>query len=59
LGDKPSALRVLKQSLENGFFSYPYFATDPLLDNLRNEIEFSRLMNVARQRHETFKAAFF
>jgi len=59
LGDKPSALRVLKQSIENGFFSYPYFATDPLLDNLRNEIEFSRLMNVARQRHEAFKAAFF
>ena len=59
LGDKPSALRVLKQSIENGFFPYPYFATDPLLDNLRNEIEFSRLMNVARQRHEAFKAAFF
>lgn len=59
LGDKSSALRVLKQSIENGFFPYPYFATDPLLDRLRNENEFSRLMSAARQRHELFKAAFF
>ncbi len=59
LRDKSSALRVLKQSIENGFFPYPYFATDPLLDRLRNENEFARLMSVARQRHEAFKAAFF
>ena len=59
LGDKSSALRVLKQSIENGFFPYPYFAADPLLDGLRNENEFSQLMRVARQRHEAFKAAFF
>jgi DNA-binding winged helix-turn-helix (wHTH) protein/TolB-like protein len=59
LGDKSSALRVLKQSIENGFFPYPYFAADPLLDGLRNENEFSHLMSVARQRHEAFKAAFF
>ncbi len=59
LGEKSSALRVLKQSIENGFFPYPYFATDPLLDRLRNENEFARLMSAARQRHEAFKAAFF
>ena len=59
LGDKSSALRVLKQSIEHGFFPHPYFAKDPLLDRLRNENEFSRLMSAARQRHEAFKAAFF
>ncbi|MBZ5552789.1 MAG: winged helix-turn-helix domain-containing protein [Acidobacteriia bacterium] len=59
LGDKPSALRVLKQSIENGFFPYPYFAADPLLDPLRNENEFSELMSVARRRHDAFKATFF
>lgn len=59
LGDKSSALRVLRQSVENGFFPYPYLVTDPLLDRLRNEKEFSRLMSVARRRHEAFKAAFF
>ena len=58
IGDKASALRVLRHSIENGFFPYPYFATDPLLDSLRNEGEFSRLMDAARQRHEAFKRRF-
>jgi DNA-binding winged helix-turn-helix (wHTH) protein/TolB-like protein len=59
LGDKASALRVLKHSIESGFFSYPYFLTDPLLNNLRKEPEFSELMTTARQRHEAFANAFF
>ena len=59
VGDKTSALRVLRHSIGNGFFPYPYFATDPLLDSLRNEVEFTRLMGKARDRHERFKARFF
>lgn len=59
LGDEASALRVLRYSIENGFFSYPYFMTDPLLDSLRNEAEFTRLMKVAHQRHDAFKSMFF
>lgn len=59
IGDKTSALRVLRRSIENGFFPYPYFATDPLLDPLRSESEFSQLMNSAHQRHERFKTTFF
>jgi DNA-binding winged helix-turn-helix (wHTH) protein/TolB-like protein len=59
LGDEVSALRVLRYSIENGFFSYPYFATDPLLQSLRNEAEFTRLMEVARERHLAFKSLFF
>jgi DNA-binding winged helix-turn-helix (wHTH) protein/TolB-like protein/Tfp pilus assembly protein PilF len=58
LGDKPSALRVLARSIGNGFFSYPYMASDPLLDALRNEPEFGRLMTSARERHERFKRSF-
>jgi tetratricopeptide (TPR) repeat protein len=59
LGDEASALRVLRYSLENGFFSYPYFATDPLLGSLRNQAEFIRLMELALQRHMAFKRQFF
>jgi DNA-binding winged helix-turn-helix (wHTH) protein/TolB-like protein len=59
LGDEASALRVLRYSIENGFFSYPYFMTDPLLDSLRNEAEFTRLMKVAHERHDAFKSMFF
>jgi tetratricopeptide (TPR) repeat protein len=58
LGDKPAALRVLRHSIETGFFSYPYFLTDPLLVSLRNENEFRLAMNIARRRHEQFVRAF-
>ena len=59
IGDKASALRFLKQSIDDGFFPYPYFATDPLIDDLRSERAFTQLMSVARQRHERFKSLFF
>ena len=59
LGEKAPALRVLRQSIENGFFSYPYLAADPLLDPLRAEPEFNRLLALARQRHEAFKKLLF
>ena len=59
LGDKASALRVFKRSIDSGFFPYPYLLTDPLLDNLRNEPEFNQLMESARKRHQAFVAAFF
>jgi DNA-binding winged helix-turn-helix (wHTH) protein/TolB-like protein/Tfp pilus assembly protein PilF len=58
-GDKASALRTLRLSIENGFFCYPYFTTDPLLDGLRNEPEFTNLLNMAHLRHEAFKNSFF
>jgi len=59
IGDKTSALRVLRDAIENGFFPYPYFVTDPLLDPLRGEAEFPKLMDAARRRHEAFKTTFF
>jgi len=59
LGDRQSALRMLKHSIDNGFFPYPYFMSDPFLNNVRSESQFSELMESARQRHETFKKSFF
>jgi hypothetical protein len=59
LGDKNSALRLLQQSIRNGFFAYPYFISDPLLESLRDEAEFKRLMTEAQQRHDAFRKAFF
>lgn len=55
LGEKEAALRLLRRSIEGGFFCYPYFVSDPLLVNLRAEPEFNRLLETAKQRHEAFK----
>jgi len=59
LGDKASALRVLSRSVENGFFPYPYLVTDPLLDAIRSDLEFAKIMSIALRRHEAFKSRFF
>jgi len=59
LGDKVAALHMLRLSIGGGFFCYPYFVRDPLLQNLRNEPEFKTLMDQARQRHDQFKASLF
>jgi DNA-binding winged helix-turn-helix (wHTH) protein/TolB-like protein len=59
LGDQISAIRVLRMSVESGFFSYPYLSKDPLLNDLHGKPEFDRILNIARQRHEEFKSSFF
>ena len=57
-GDKSSALRVLRRSVEDGFFCYPYFTRDPLLDPLRCEPEFSEPLHNARHRRKEFQHKF-
>jgi tetratricopeptide (TPR) repeat protein len=59
LGNKTSALHALRTSIESGFFSYPYMAKDPLLNDLHSEPEFAQILTMARQRHEAFKTSFF
>jgi tetratricopeptide (TPR) repeat protein len=59
LGDKTSASRALRASVESGFFSYPYIDKDPLLNDLHAQPEFAEILNIARQRYEAFKNSFF
>ncbi len=59
LGDKSSALRLLRRSVEGGFFCYPYQSTDILMESLRGEPEFKKIMEISRQRHEGFIGRFF
>jgi hypothetical protein len=59
LADKASALRLFGQSVEGGFFCYPYFVSDPLLASLHGDPAFDRLTGIARQRHDRFQARFF
>ncbi len=59
LGDKASALHMLRHSIGGGFFCYPYFLRDPLLQSLHDEPEFQTIMKQALHRHEEFKITFF
>jgi TolB-like protein/Tfp pilus assembly protein PilF len=59
LGDKSSALHMLRHSIGGGFFCFPYFQSDPLLKSIGGEVEFKSLLNEARSRHEQFRKIFF
>jgi tetratricopeptide (TPR) repeat protein len=59
IGDKKSGIRWLRRSIEDGFFPYPYLATDPLLTPIRNESEYPVLIEIARKRRDRFKTLFF
>jgi tetratricopeptide (TPR) repeat protein len=59
LGEKGSALRVLRRSIETGFFCYSYLKGDPVLESLRAKPEWNSLLDIARNRHENFQRAFF
>jgi tetratricopeptide (TPR) repeat protein len=59
LKDTHAALRVLRKSIEGGFFCSPYFERDPLLQNIRSDGEYRVLLEQARQRHAAFRRRFF
>jgi len=59
LGDKPAAVRVFQQAIRGGFFCYPYFVRDPLLDNIRRQPGFDSAMQDAQRRYEEFRRRFF
>ncbi len=58
LGDKDSAVRVLRRSIEGGFFCASYFEKDKLLDNLHGERGFEELLGKARDREQQFARRF-
>ncbi len=59
LGDTEAALRTFKKTVDGGFFCYPYFLKDPILNNLRNDQRFQETLEVARQKHLKFKELFY
>jgi DNA-binding winged helix-turn-helix (wHTH) protein/TolB-like protein/thioredoxin-like negative regulator of GroEL len=59
LGDAASGLRVLRHSIEHGFFCYPYLQRDPLIDRLRNEALFAEIAASASRRYQAFRLSFF
>ena len=58
LGDSNSSLRLLKATIEGGFFPYPYLRTDPLTASLHGNRQFDELMKRAQDRHKEFSRRF-
>jgi len=59
LGDKAGCVRVLRKAVDGGFFNYPFMLRDPFLDPVRDDLEFQRVLAMAKAKHETFRKRFF
>jgi len=55
LGDQPAAVRALSRAIDQGFFCYPYFVSDPLLKNIRGGGAAAAAVERARVRFEALK----
>jgi serine/threonine protein kinase len=51
LGDAGSALALLKNAVQDGFFCLPALTQDPWLDPLRGTAEFAAVLKLAETRH--------
>ena len=59
LGDKASALHMLSHTIEGGFFCYPCFLRDPLMQTFHSSPEFQSLLTQALNRHTQFQTLFY
>jgi len=59
LGDRDGCIRCLQRAVDGGFFNYPLIQTDFFLDSVRDEPEFHKILESAKQKHNAFKKMFF
>jgi len=59
LGNREGAIRCLKEAVKRGYYNYPLYRIDPLLELVRDDPEFGILLQEARLRHEYFRDKFF
>ncbi len=59
LGDRDGCIRCLQRAVDGGFFNYPLIQTDFFLDSVRDEPEFLKTLESAKQKHNAFKKMFF
>ena len=52
LSDSGRATRLLKDTVDGGYFCYPQMASDPWLDPIRGDAEFKRILHRAQALHQ-------
>ncbi|HEX9659392.1 MAG TPA: hypothetical protein VGA18_03790 [Rhodothermales bacterium] len=54
--DLDSCNRLLREAIDQGYFNYPDIKSTPFLDLVRGTPAFEESLELARQKHEQFKA---
>ena len=58
LGDKAKARQWLARAIATGFPCYPWFQRDPLLQPLRGDVEYQRMLEELKKSSEAAKAKY-
>jgi hypothetical protein len=58
LGRPNDAVRWLRSAADDGFACYPWFALDPLLDPIRGDAGYKRLMTDLRTRFDAARSRY-
>jgi TolB-like protein/Flp pilus assembly protein TadD len=59
LGDKEGCIRCLRRAIDGGFFNYPLMLNDFHLDYVRDDPEFQKVLEKAKEKHLAFRKRFF
>ena len=59
LGDTEGCIRCLSKAVDGGFFNYPAMSSDSYLDVAREDPEFQKVLQKAKEKHLAFKERFF
>jgi len=59
LGDREGCIRCLHRAVDGGFFNYPAMLNDVCLDSMRDDPEFQKILEKAKEKHLAFKKKFF
>ena len=55
LGDRDGCVRALQRAVDGGFFNYPFMLKDSFLDSMREDDEFQKVLEEAREKHFAFR----
>jgi adenylate cyclase len=58
-GDTPGFVQMFDKAVEKGYYPYPAFMKDPLLETVNEDPSFNRILEKARLKHESFKGRYF
>jgi serine/threonine protein kinase/Tfp pilus assembly protein PilF len=59
LGDKNSCINALRNAVNGGYYNYPFLLKDNYFDSIRDDVEFQKVLALAKEKHDAFRKKFF
>jgi serine/threonine protein kinase/Tfp pilus assembly protein PilF len=59
LEDSEATVKTVRKAVETGFYVYPLLERYPYFDFIRDDQEFQKILELAKQKHKAFKQKYF